>query len=207
MEIVNGRPDAADVGAWADLHVYDAANNEIARSGPAVAFLSGASIAPGEAGPVPVALGSKVAALEPGTYSTVACVPGLGLASPVETLRVADTGVVADIRVLTYPFTGAAMDALAFGILADVNGCLGLEQEGNPNQTTYVLWPEGYALVERGGRTVLIDPVGDEVAAFGDAVSMTGGGAPLRLVTVIGGVPASCAGSRRGRYLFTSGAT
>jgi hypothetical protein len=113
-----------------------------------------------------------------------------------------------EVRVLTYEFTGAGMDALAFGTLSDVNGCLGLEHEtGDSKYATYVLWPEGYALVERGGRTVLVNPVGEEVAALGDEVSLGGGGAPLRLIedSVIGGVPDSCRTTGEA-YFITSGA-
>jgi hypothetical protein len=209
LSLVNRRTDAAEVGAtWADVHLFDSNGAEVAPSGPALGFLrTNPTVAPGDSTPVPVALGAKVASLDSGTYSVVACIPGLGLASPVGTLRVVDPGAVPNVRVLAYEFTGAGMDALTFGTLAVVHGCLGLDHVGESKYATYILWPEGYALVQRDGRTVLINPVGEEVAALGDEVSLGGGGAPLRLIEdgVIGGIPDSC---RTGgeAYFITSGA-
>jgi hypothetical protein len=158
---------------------------------------------PGEDSKVEVALGASIDALLPGSYAVVACIPDLGLASPVGTLRVVDDSRSAEISVLSYLPNGAFMDALAVGSLAVRNGCLAIE---HPGGTTYVLWPEGYALVHRDGRTVLVDPVGTEAGALGDEVSLGGGGAPLRLVedSVIGGIPESC--RTGGGYFITSGA-
>src|SRR4051794_6401812 len=189
------RPDSVDVAAsWADVHIYDENNNEVAPSGPAVGSLPTTTrLAPGGTLPVPVALGAKIGPSLAGTFSVVACVPELGLASPVGTLHASDVVTLVDTHVLTYHFTGTAMDALAIGTLSDVNGCLGLRHDGSAD-TSYVIWPEGYALVPRDGGIVLINPVGEEVASVGDEVSLGGGGAPIRLVedSVIGGIPDSC---------------
>jgi hypothetical protein len=211
LTIVNDRPSTwIDDGGefWADAHVFDRATGEevaLGEGGIAAGVSKRYEVSSGDTASIPVALGPKIGSLARVTYDLVACIPALGLASPVGTLRVDDTAAV-DIHVLTYHFTGAAMTALAFGKLADVNGCLGLEREGDSTHATYLLWPDGYALVERDGRTVLLDPVGNEVAALGDEVSLGGGGAPLRLIedSVIGGIPESCRIGGEG-YFITSG--
>jgi hypothetical protein len=45
----------------------------------------------------------------PGTYSIVACVPELALASPVGTLRVLDNARATDVHVITYAVNGTSM--------------------------------------------------------------------------------------------------
>ena len=67
---------------------------------------------------IPLSLGGSLPDLEDHTkYEVIACVPELGLASSAGSLNVVENPTVRTIRVLTYPFTGVGMDALAFGQL------------------------------------------------------------------------------------------
>jgi hypothetical protein len=127
----------------------------------------------------------------------VACVPELGLASPVGTLRVAEHPM-ASVRVLTYPFEGSSMLALGGGRLVIYNGCLAVA-ERSP-RPIYVLWPDGYSMVYRlQERPVLIDPVGREVARLCDEVTLGGGYVPTGHAdeAIIGGPTGSVSNARR----------
>ncbi|MFL5797283.1 MAG: hypothetical protein ACJ77A_05040 [Actinomycetota bacterium] len=216
LEVVNDRPspwvgDPESIERFAAIpHLFDPATGQPVGSGANDVFRPAGDLrlAPGSGTAVPVALGASLAALRPGTYALVACLPDLALASPVGTLRVADDAVVRPVHVLTYAPTGVSMTALAGGRLAVLNGCLGIGNLGSgPDEATYVLWPRGYALVDRGGRQVLIDPVGEEVGGLGDEVSLGGGGGPLRLVEheAIGGIPEPC--RTGGGYFIVSGSS
>jgi hypothetical protein len=69
-----------------------------------------------------------------------------------------------------------------------------------------VLWPDGYALVTREGRTVLIDAVGSEIAQMGDAIQLGGGYGSFEGSgsLAIEGIPESCQTGGEG-YFITSG--
>src|SRR4051794_7535890 len=121
-------------------------------------------LAPGDQRAVPIALTAALGSLEPGEYQLVACVPRFGLASTVGTLSVTSTGVVPSVTVMTYPSNGIGMDALAFGTLTNVDGCLAIQDR---HHVSYMLMPDGYALVERSGRRVLIGPTGEAQAQLG----------------------------------------
>lgn len=210
LRLANGRDETwvDGVGEYgAVARVFDRTTGaEIGRV-PSETFGVGPSyeLASGGATPVPVALGGVLRSLVPGTFDIVACLPRLGLASPVGTLEVRSTGAVQDVRVLTHPSSGGGMDALGGGTLVVENGCLAV---GSSPRPIYVVWPEGYALVDRGGRRVLIDPVGNEVGALGDRVLLGGGSVELRWVDqmVIGGVPEACQAAGES-YFVTSGPT
>jgi hypothetical protein len=136
----------------------------------------------------------------------VACVPELGLASPVGTLRVGENTTVT-ARVLTYPHTGDSMQALGGGRLVLHNGCLAVAASVDDRRPTYVLWPDGYSLVYRRLETpVLIDAVGREVARMGDDVTLGGGYVPPddADAATIGGLPDTCRAGGDG-YFLTSG--
>jgi hypothetical protein len=208
LSLVNRRADdwVDDGGVYnADVHVFDPTTGRELAPGEGIYTQPGKTydVPPGAATSIGIGLGGKIGSLESGMYDLVACVPDLGLASPVGTLRVVGGPSAGEVHVLTYHYTGASMLALAVGKLTVQNGCLAI---GNQGVTTYVVWPEGYAFVDRDGREVLIDPVGNEVAALGDELSLGGGFAELRLIedNVIGGVPESCRTGGEG-YFITSG--
>lgn len=190
-------------------HTFDGATGR--EVGPGVAAIGGQAwpaheLSPGGHATVPLALGANLGSLSPGTYDVVACIPDLGLASPVGTLRVVNDARVRDVRVLTYEFTGVSMEALAIGSLDVMNGCLAIEDN---THSTYILWPEGYAVVHRADRTVLIDPTGAEVGALGDEVTLGGGYAGPEHIdeATIDGMPEECRSSGEGEgYFITSGA-
>jgi hypothetical protein len=156
---------------------------------------------------IPLSLGGSLPDLEDHTtYEVIACVPELGLASPVGSLNVVENPTVRTIRVLTYPYTGVGMDALAFGQLVWARGCLAIADSAEDPHPIYVLWPDGYALIYRHVEiAVLIDPVGREIARLGHRVQLGGGGVMLEQAktATIGGLPSSCGTS--GGYFLTSG--
>jgi hypothetical protein len=209
LRLVNGREDAwSDEGSllWGIPHVFEAETGvEVAAPLPTSGWSGdGYELGPGDALEVPVALGGALPALEPGAYEVVACVPDLGLASPPVEATVDDTGVVTGVRVLTYRFEGASMLALSGrGTLSVEGGCLATV---TADQVVYPVWPDGHVVVRRDGREVLIDPVGQDVAALGDEVTLGGGFVPGRLLDdiVTGGLPPSCRTSGEG-YFITSG--
>ena len=197
-------PEAGAVRAIA--HVFDpATGQEIGRAATGVAYRGDSSNLPaGDTLTPPLALGGQLGALDPGTYQLAACIPELGLASPAGTLRVVDDPSIAAPRLLTYPSTGGSMQALGGGLLVDHNGCVAVGEDANDPRPTYVLWPDGYALVERGATTVLIDALGTELAAMGEQVRLVGGYGGVSLTSsVIGGVPDSC--TTGGHYFVTGG--
>lgn len=160
------------------------------------------TLASGETARLPLSLGGALPRLASGhEYDMVACLPELGLASPVGTLRVAEHPM-ASARVLTYIFDGASMTALGGGRLVIHNGCLAVADRSP--RPIYVLWPDGYSLVYRQREEpVLIDAVGREVASLGDDVTLGGGYVPLDAAdrSTIGGVPEACRQSGEGYFL------
>jgi hypothetical protein len=199
--------DEPEAGAMrAIAHVFDpATGQEIGRAATGVAYRGDSSNLPaGDTLSPPLALGGQLGTLDPGTYQLVACIPELGLASPAGTLRVVDDPSIAAPRLLTYPSTGGSMQALGGGLLVDHNGCVAVGEDANDPRPTYVLWPDGYALVERGATIVLIDALGTELAAMGEQIRLAGGYGGVSLTSsVIGGVPESCATG--GHYFITGG--
>jgi hypothetical protein len=211
LDVVNDRSSTwMSLGTVARLaaipHVFDTSTGQLVGPGAYEVYPSSTEVRlqPGERTAVPVALGASITALHPGEYAVVACLPDLGLASPVGTLRISDEAAVRDVRVLTYEPNGTSMGALTGGTLAVVNGCLGLQGDRGP--ATYLILPQGYALVVRDGTKMLIDPLGNEVGALGDRVSFGGGGSPISGVehAVIDGIPEPC--RTGGGYFLASGA-
>jgi hypothetical protein len=194
---------------WGIAHVFDPdTGGEVGHAARSVGAWGAAStLAPGETARLPLSLGGALSALDPGhEYDVVACVPELGLASPVGTLRVAEHPM-ASATVLTYPFTGVAMEALGGGRLVVHNGCLAVEGSPTDRRPTYVLWPDGTALVYRDGELpVLIDTVGTEIARLGEDVTLGGGYVELEHIEggTIGGIPEGCRADGEG-YFITSG--
>jgi hypothetical protein len=213
LSLVNDRQDAwtSDDGEafWGIAHVFDRSTGaQIGHPAETVGeWGPRAPLAARAAERIPLALGGSLADLEPGTtYDVVACVPGLGLASPVGSLHVVENDTARTPRVLNYPYTGVAMDALAVGQLVDAKGCLAIADHADDPHPTYVLWADGYSLVDRGeAGPVLIDAVGREVARLGDTVQLGGGGVELENAesATIGGVPDAC--TTGGGYFLTSG--
>lgn len=208
LRVVNPQSSAwIDDGAFlAEVHTYDPETGQ--EIGPGAPAIVGEGWAGGELPPkgratIPLALGANVDSLGPARYDAVACIPSLALASPVGSLRVMDDARVSEVRVLSYHPTGAYPAALAFGAITVHNGCLAIQGGGRP---TYVVWPQGFTLVHRGDRTVLIDPTGREVGEIGDEVSLGGGYIPLRHIEdmVIGDIPSECQVGGEG-YFITSG--
>jgi hypothetical protein len=157
-------------------HIFSADGTPVAVGAVVPSGATGSDqLAPGEQTAMPIALTATLGSLEQGEYQVVACVPRFGLASTIGTLSVASTGIVAGVTVMTYPSNGIGMDALAFGKLSNVNGCLAIQDR---DHVSYLLMPDGYALVERSGRQVLIGPTGEEKAQMGDDVSLGGGYTP-----------------------------
>ncbi|HEY7401112.1 MAG TPA: hypothetical protein VH989_09465 [Actinomycetota bacterium] len=186
---------------WGQAHVFDAATGmEVGRTAQTVGeWGTGISVPASDSVEVPLSLGGQLGALDPGAFDVVACVPQLGLASPVGSLRVIDEPTTTNTRVLTYSYTGIAMTALGGGILVDHNGCLAVAESQDDPRPTYVLWPDGYALVTRDGRTVLIDAVGTEVAQMGDEIQLGGGYGSFE--GAIGDVPESCRSGGQGYFI------
>jgi hypothetical protein len=213
LSLVNKREDAwtgeDGEALWGMARVFDRSTGvEIGHPAQTVGeWGPRAPLTAGAAERIPLALGGSLADLEPhSTYDLVACVPGLGLASPVGSLNVVERETVRTVRVLTYPYDGVGMDALAFGRLVAHGGCLAIADRGDDPHPTYVLWPDGYSLVDRGGAdSVLIDAVGREVARLGDTVQLGGGGVELEnaAAATIGGIPDAC--KTGGGYFLTSG--
>ena len=210
LSLADGRGDVwIDEGNrhWGIPHVFDQATGQEVVAPLPVAGWGGEPyrLAAGEEVALPVALGGVLPALTTGTYDVVACVPELGLASPVGRLEVGATGVMPGARILTYPSQGVGMEALGGGTLAVVDGCLAANGPGG-RHGDFIVWPDGHVLVDRDGRRILIDPVGEEVGALGDDVLLGGGNVPesgvARIVT--GDIPKACAASERG-YFLTSG--
>lgn len=189
---------------WGFVHVFPRGSDEEVGGGVEIATSWGASydLPPGQELPIPAALGGHLPVLTQGTYDVVACLPQLGLASSVGTLEVGDPGVVPGVHVMTFPGT-TGMQALGGGTLEVAGGCLTL---GGAGRTTQVLWPHGYAFVGRDGRELLIDPIGDEVGALGDHLSVGGGWVHLSPAEdlVVGGIPESCRVGGES-YFVTSG--
>jgi hypothetical protein len=222
LEVVNERSSAwVDDQAtyWGLVHVFDRSTGRelgaelgshaavgMGNRSVAVPGAPGFNVAPGGHARLPVTLGGVGTSLDSGTYDVIACVPALGLASPVETLRIIDGPADAPDKILTYRDTGFYMTALMTGTLSIHNGCLAVETVPGDQRPVYVLWPDGFALVHRGGRTVLIDPVGREIGAPGDHVTLGGGGVSLDVAVrgTIGGLPESCRSD--GGYWVTGGA-
>jgi hypothetical protein len=192
---------------WGVAHVFDPeTGGEVGHAARTVGDWGvETTLASGETVRLPLSLGGALSALGSGhEYDVVACVPELGLASPVGMLRVAEHPM-ASARVLTYPFEGASMLALGGGKLVVHNGCLAVA--GRSPRPIYVLWPDGYSLVYRQQEVpVLIDPVGREVARLGDEVTLAGGYVPLENAdtAAIGGLPDACRTQGEG-YFLTSG--
>jgi hypothetical protein len=191
---------------WGFVHAFPRGSDDGVGGGVEIATAWGATyeLDPGASTAIPVALGGHLTSLERGEYDVVACLPELGLASPVGTLEVGEPGVVPDVRVLTFPgTTGSA--ALGGGTLTVEDGCLTTADPGSGRET-HVVWPHGYAFVQRDGRQVLIDPIGDEVGALGDQVRLGGGWAQRRWAEelVVGELPASCTTGGES-YFVTSG--
>lgn len=208
LRLVNGQASAwVDSGEFlAEAHTFDpATEQEIGPGAPAIIGTGWEAheLPPSGQATIPLALGGNVDSLRPGNYDVVACVPSLGLASPVSSLRVEDDATVPEVRVLAHHPGSAYPAALAFGAITVKNGCVAIQGGG---QSTYVVWPEGFTLVHRGDRTVLIDPTGREVGALGDEVSLGGGYIPFRHIAdmVIGGIPDECRTGGEG-YFITSG--
>ena len=192
---------------WGVAHVFDPeTGGEMGHAAQSVGGWGVESVlALGETVRLPLSLGGALTALESGhEYDVVACVPELGLASPVGKLRVAEHPM-ASARVLTYPFEGASMLALGGGRLMIHDGCLAVA--GRSPRPIYVLWPDGYSLVYRQHEEpVLIDPVGREVARLGETIMLGGGYVPLENAgpITIGGIPPTCRAGGEG-YFLTSG--
>jgi hypothetical protein len=214
LELANDREASWSSGEdayelWGVAHVFDPSTGvEVGHAARAVGGWGiETTLAPGEAARLPLSLGGALSALESGhEYDVVACVPELGLASPVGALRVAEHPM-ASARVLTYPFEGFSMLALGGGRLVVHNGCLAVESSSTDRRPTYVLWPDGTTLVYRHGeRPVLIDTVGREIARLGDDVTLVGGYVPPDSATdtAIGGIPDPCRSGDDG-YFVTGG--
>jgi hypothetical protein len=215
LSLTNGRETPWTIGEdgyepWGHVHVFDrASGEEVGHVAQTVGtWRPSPQLAVGASERLPISLGGALPDLASDqTYDVVACVPELGLASPVGTLRVGENTTVRTARVLTYPDTGIAMQALGGGRLVVHNGCLAVAGSPDDRRPTFVLWPDGYALVDRGGGDpVLIDAVGHEIARLGDEVSLGGGYVPPdnANAATIGGVPDACRTSGDG-YFLTSG--
>jgi hypothetical protein len=192
---------------WGLIHVFDPeTGREIGQAIEDGGFGDrDYTITPGESRSLPVTLGGTGTSLPAGSYDVVACAPWLGLASPVGTLHVVDgPAAVPGVSVLTYPSSGSGMQALGGGMLTVHNGCLATGH--GQGDATYIVWPQGYALVDRGDREVLIDPIGNEIAELGDEVRLGGGFVYLDHLqdAVIGGIPDECRTGGEG-YFLTSG--
>jgi hypothetical protein len=213
LRLANGRADRWTIGEdgyelWGHVHVFDRERGtEIGRAAETIGnWGPPLALEPGASARIPLSLGGAIEALASDhIYDIIACVPELGLASPMGALRVQDNASVETVRVLTYPDSGIHMQALGGGRLMVHNGCLAVA-ERSP-RPIYVLWPDGYALVDRGaGEPVLIDAVGREVARLGDEVTLGGGYVPPdgAEAAAIGGIPESCRRSGES-YFVTSG--
>jgi hypothetical protein len=215
LRLTNERAESWSAGQegyalWGVGHVFDpGTGGEVGRAARTVGdWAIATSLAAGERTGLPLSLGGALPQLEAGhVYDVVACVPQLGLASPVGSLRVEDDTTVRPATVLTVPFDGLAMGALGGGRLVVHNGCLAVESSSADRRPTYVLWPDGHTLVHRDGEiAVLIDAVGREIARIGDEVTLGGGYVPPDSAdrATIGGLPSPCRSGGSG-YFLTSG--
>jgi hypothetical protein len=215
LTITNDRDEPWSLGEdgyepWGRAHVFDPGSGvEIGHVARTVgSWGAGLHVPPGGTEALPISLGGALLDLAADqTYEVIACVPELGLASPVGTLRVEENTVVRTARVLTYPHTGVSMQALGGGRLVLHNGCLAVADGADDRRPTYVLWPDGYALVDRGEpEPVLIDAVGREIARLGDEVSLGGRYVPTENAdsATIGGLPDRCRAGGEG-YFLTGG--
>ena len=193
---------------WGRVHVFEPVSGaEVGHVAQTVGpWGHSLELGPDSSERLPLSIGGALPDLGPRhEYDVVACVQELGLASRVGTLRVKENSVSRTIRVLTYPDSGYAMQALGGGLLVNHNGCLAVA-ERSP-RPIYVLWPDGYSMVDRRQETpVLIDAVGREVALLGDDVTLGGGYVPPDNAdqATIGGLPDGCRTQGEG-YFLTSG--
>jgi hypothetical protein len=207
LQLVNGRSEAwtGEQMIVAVPQLFDPATGRLVGPGayPLDARIDTPAIAPGSALGIPVAIGASLAATTTGEYRVVACIPELGLASPVGTLRVENDAVVPDVDVLAFAPGGAYNQPLFIGTLEIDHGCLATHI-GGEDRVTYLVLPQGYAFVERDGHRVLIDPLGNQAAELGDELRMTGGTGSLQQAEdyVVGGIPDACR-APGARYLFT----
>jgi hypothetical protein len=195
--------DAAEL--WGRARVFDPETGaEIGHAAEAVGgWGPAAELGAGEGRPLPLSLGGALPDLGPGVHGLIACVPELGLASPLGTLRVVENPVVRTVDVLTYPYRGVGMAALGGGRLMVHNGCLAVADRSP--RPIYVVWPDGYTMVSRQEVSVLIDAVGREVSRLGDEVTLGGGYVPLEYVdaATIDGLPEACRTGGQGYFLTT----
>ena len=104
---------------WGLVHVFDSASGtEVGHLAETVGpWGPSPELDPGASRPLPISLGGSLADLDPHhTYTAIACIPELGLASPVGTIRVEENTTVRTVRVLTYPDSGVGMLALGAGV-------------------------------------------------------------------------------------------
>jgi hypothetical protein len=89
------------------------------------------------------------------------------------------------------PMNGS-MEALASGTLSLVDGCLALVNSGAP--PSFLIWPPGYALVERDGVTSVTNQAGDPVTDVGSYLQLGGGNVYLASAQGIvdGEIPKAC---------------
>ena len=210
LTLVNDRGAAWAYGEdapelWGRARVFDPETGaEIGHAAEAVGGRgTGAELGAGERRPLPLSLGGALPDLGPGVRDLIACVPELGLASPVGTLRVVENPIVRTVDVLTYPYRGVGMAALGGGRLMVHNGCLAVADRSP--RPIYVVWPDGYTMVSRQEVSVLIDAVGREVSRLGDEVTLGGGYVPLAHVdaATIDGLPEACRTGGQGYFLTT----
>ena len=214
LELSNGRADPWTIGEdgyqlWGHVHVFDPVTGaEIGRAAETLGGWGGPlTLEPSATTRLPLSFGGALDAVTSGrSYDVIACVPEIGLASPAGSLRVEENTLVRSARVLTYSSTGGMMQALAFGKLVVHEGCLAIASGADDPRPTYVIWPDGYSLLERGGSTLLIDPVGRELARLGQDVRVGGGYVRPDLAerAVIGGIPGECRAGGDG-YFLTGG--
>jgi hypothetical protein len=88
---------------------------------------------------------------------------------------------------------GAYPSALGEGQLVIRDGCVGMRPEAG-GSAVFILWAPGFGLRQGDGRTEVLDPDGDLVAAIGDPITLGGGlmGLSTAEHLVDGSIPASC---------------
>src|SRR5918994_5438567 len=130
---LEGRADPWTIGEdgyqlWGHVHVFAPVTGaEIGRAAETLGGWGGPlTLEPSATTRLPLSFGGALDAVTSGrSYDVIACVPEIGLASPVGSLRVEENTLVRSARVLTYSSTGGMMQALAFGKLVVPRGMPG----------------------------------------------------------------------------------
>jgi hypothetical protein len=172
-------------------HVFDAATGTLqAASIASSGTVGGTSLAPGASMLMPLALAQSVPLLAEGDYQIVACVPQLGLSSPIATLHVVNDASVPDVAIATYEGNLGMTGAMQGRLVAE-DGCLGL---ASASSMEFLVLPTTLSLVLLEGTPAVVSPTGAVIGRLGENIRLSGGHSTRAGIEQIldGHVPEAC---------------